>query len=56
VLREFIRIRCPLCGVEARSPRIGSRDGCLCGPCSDRMDEAGLCGPWQRVEAQPPDA
>jgi integrase len=52
VLREFIKIRCPICGVEGRPPRIGSRDGCLCGPCADGMDEAGVCGPWQRCEAQ----
>jgi integrase len=56
VLREFIRIRCPHCGVEGRPPRIGSRDGALCGPCADRMDDAGTCGPWERCEVQPPDA
>lgn len=56
VLREYIRIRCSLCGVEDRPPRIGSPDGCICGPCSDRMSEAGTCGPWQRIEAQAPDA
>jgi integrase len=53
VLGEFISIRCPLCGVEGRPPRLGSRDGALCGPCADRTDEAGVCGPWQRVECQP---
>jgi integrase len=56
VLREFIKIRCPHCGVEGRPPRIGSRDGALCGPCADRMDEAGTCGPWERCEVQQPDA
>lgn len=56
VLREFIRVRCPLCGVEGRPPLIGCRDGALCGPCADRMDEQDICGPWQRVECHPPDA
>ena len=56
VVREYIRIRCPLCGVEGRPPRIGSPDGCICGPCADRMQEAGVCGPWQRIETQPADA
>jgi integrase len=27
VLREFIAIHCPLCGVEGRPPRLGSPDG-----------------------------
>jgi integrase len=56
VLREFIKIRCPLCGLMGRPPRIGSPDGCICGPCADRMTEVGICGPWQRIEAQPADA
>ncbi len=56
VLREFIRIRCPECGAEGRPPLLGSRDGCLCGPCLDRMDEAAICGPWRRVECHPADA
>jgi integrase len=56
VLREFIRIRCPECGVEGRPPLIGSRDGALCGPCADRMDEQDICGPWQRFEGHAPDA
>jgi hypothetical protein len=53
VLREFIKIKCSLCGVEGRPRRIGSPDGCLCGPCSDRQEEQGVCGPWQRIEAHP---
>ncbi len=28
----------------------------LCGPCTDRMDEQGDCGPWARIEPQPADA
>ena len=56
VLCEFVRIRCPLCGVEGRPPRIGSRDGALCGPCADRMDEQAAVGPWPRVECQDADA
>jgi integrase len=56
VLRELIRIRCPLCGSEGRPPRLGSYNGVTCGPCADRMEEAGASGPWQRVEAQPADA
>ena len=51
VLWEFVRIACPLCGTEGRPSLIGSRDYALCGPCADRMDEAGICGPWQRTEA-----
>jgi integrase len=56
VMRDFIRIRCPLCGLEGRPPRLGCRDGALCGPCADRMDEEGICGPWPRIETQPADA
>jgi integrase len=56
LLVEFIRIRCSLCGVEGRPPRIGCRDGALCGPCADRMDDAGVCGPFERCEVQPADA
>jgi integrase len=56
VLREFLRIRCSLCGEEGRPHVIGSRDGCICGPCADRMDEEGICGPWQRVECHALDA
>jgi integrase len=55
VLNDFIRIRCPLCGVEGRPPRIGARCN-LCGPCADRMEERRVCGPWPRVEVQPPEA
>jgi integrase len=55
IILDFVRIRCPLCGVEGRPPRIGCRDGALCGPCADRMDDAGVCGPWPRVEVQPAD-
>lgn len=54
VIAEFIRIRCPLCGVEGRPPRIGSRDGSVCGPCADRLDEHGVCGPWPRQEVHDP--
>jgi integrase len=56
VILEFVRVRCPSCGACGRPPRIGCRDGALCGPCADRMDEAGICGPWKRCEAQDPDA
>jgi integrase len=56
VLREFIKIRCPICGTEGRPPRVGSSDACLCGPCSDRMDDEGVCGPWQRIEVEQLDA
>jgi integrase len=56
VILDFVRLRCPLCGVEGRPPRIGCRDGALCGPCADRTDEAGVCGPWKRCEVQPADA
>jgi integrase len=55
VLRDFICIRCPLCGIEGRPPRIGSRDGILCGPCTDRVDEEGIAGPFERCEVQQPD-
>jgi integrase len=50
VLLDFIKIRCPLCGACGRAPRIGCREGALCGPCADRMDEGGICGPWPREE------
>ena len=56
VLCEFIKIRCPLCGVEGRPCRIGSPDGVLCGPCSDRVQEENLPGPFAREEVTPPDA
>jgi integrase len=52
VIMEFIAIRCPSCGIEGRPPRIGSRDGCLCGPCADRRDEEGVLGIWERTECQ----
>lgn len=48
----FVTIRCPRCGVEGRPPRIGSRDGTLCGPCADHLDEHDVCGPWRPVETQ----
>jgi integrase len=44
-LLPFLRVRCPLCGACDRPHRIGWRSG-LCGPCSDRMDDADICGPW----------
>jgi integrase len=50
VLMQFIRIRCPLCGVEGRPPRIGSQNGCLCGPCADHAEENSIVGPWPRIE------
>jgi integrase len=56
LLLEWVRVRCPLCGTEGRPPRVGCRDGALCGPCCDRMDEAGISGPWKRCEAQDPQA
>jgi integrase len=56
ILKEFIRIRCPLCGVEGRPPRIGSPDGRLCGPCADHAEEQGIANPLQRIECQEPDA
>ncbi|MFO0879949.1 MAG: site-specific integrase [Gemmataceae bacterium] len=56
VLREFIAIRCPCCRVEGRPPRIGSRDGARCGPCTDRHEDAGLAGPFPRIEVQKPDS
>jgi integrase len=52
VLKDYIRIQCPLCCAEGRPPRIGSRDGCLCGPCADYIEENGIVGPWQRIEVQ----
>ncbi len=55
ILTAFIRIRCPLCGVEGRPPRLGSPDACICGPCADRMEEQGITGPFQRVEVHPYD-
>jgi integrase len=45
VLREFLRVTCPECGACDRPGRIAWRSG-LCGPCADRMDERGVCGPW----------
>jgi integrase len=56
VILLFVRVRCPLCGAEGRPPRIGCRDGALCGPCCDRMDEEGAAGPWPRLEVQRADA
>jgi integrase len=55
VLRGYIRMRCPCCGVEGRPPRLGWRSG-TCGPCADRLDEECVCGPWPLVELQQPDA
>ena len=52
-LSAFIKLRCPECAAEGRPSVIGSRDGALCGPCFDRVEEGGICGPWQRIEAQP---
>jgi integrase len=52
VLLEFIKIRCPLCGARGRPRRLGSPDGALCGLCAARMDAAGVCGPWPRVEVE----
>jgi len=56
IVLDFIRLRCPLCDVEDLPARIGCRDGALCGPCADRMDEQEIFGPWPRVEVQPADA
>jgi integrase len=56
VLLEFVPVRCPLCGARGRPPRLGSRDGALCGPCAGRADEAGLHGPWPRRECADPEA
>src|SRR5262249_34381637 len=55
ILSEYIRLRCPTCGVEGRPPRLACR-GALCGPCADRMEERGIQGPWLLVEVQPEDA
>jgi integrase len=49
LLLGFLRVCCPLCGVCDRPHRIGWRSA-LCGPCSDRMDDAGVCGPWPLAE------
>lgn len=56
LLLDWVRIRCPLCGWEGRPPRLGCRDGALCGPCADRVDEQETAGPRQRVEVQRADA
>ncbi len=48
VLRPYLPARCPLCGSEGRRKALGWRDT-LCGPCADRMEEEGICGPWPAV-------
>jgi integrase len=55
VILQFVRVRCPLCGVEGRPPRIGSRDGATCGRCADELDAGGVCGPHPREEVTPED-
>jgi integrase len=43
-------VACPLCGLRDRAARLGWRwEANLCGPCADRADEQGLCGPWPPV-------
>jgi integrase len=49
VIRPWLRVCCPCCGLTDLPHRLGWR-GELCGPCADRMEEAGVCGPWPRVE------
>jgi integrase len=51
VLLPFLRVRCPLCGACDRPHRIAWK-GDLCGPCADRMAEAGVCGPWPPAAAE----
>jgi integrase len=48
-LGSWLRVCCPCCGLTDLPHRLGWR-GELCGPCADRMEEAGVCGPWSRVE------
>lgn len=52
VLREFIRIRCAVCGAENRPPRLGSPDGILCGVCFQREGEGHS---YSRIECQEPE-
>jgi integrase len=50
LLKPWLRVRCPLCGAVDRPHRIAWQGG-LCGPCTDRTEEAGVCGPWPAAEA-----
>lgn len=45
VLLPLLPARCPLCGIEGRRAALAWRDT-ACGPCCDRADEEGRCGPW----------
>jgi integrase len=49
IIRCWLRMTCPVCGLTDLPHRLGWR-GELCGPCADRTDEAGMCGPWPKVE------
>lgn len=44
-LLPLLPATCPGCGLCDRRSALGWRSG-LCGPCADRADEAGVCGPW----------
>lgn len=44
-LLPYLRVTCPRCGKTDRPARLRWRSG-LCGPCGDRLDRAGVCGPW----------
>lgn len=48
LVSAYLLARCPLCGTEGRQGRLRFRDG-LCGPCADRQDEQGTCGPWKPI-------
>lgn len=45
VIAPLLKRCCPICKTVDRAKWIGWR-GTTCGPCADRLDEAGLCGPW----------
>lgn len=48
VASQYLRRECPLCGVQGRTGALAFRGG-LCGPCADRADEEGVCGPWREI-------
>lgn len=48
ILSRHLLSTCPRCGTTDRRRRLAMRSN-LCGPCADRTDEAGICGPWRML-------
>lgn len=52
LIGRHITSTCSLCGSTGRRRRLGMREEGICGPCADRCQDAGVCGPWPAIDRE----